>query len=133
MKNLLYILFLSLPIYSLAQDSTHLNVNSKVTIHSDVDLNHLIGIDIQKNELTDEMPGYRIQISSNNDRTEIYNLRTDVYAKFSDIKNYVQYDQPYYRLKIGDFKTRLEARGYLELVIQEFPSAFIVADAIKIR
>lgn len=115
----------------MAQNTIHLN--SKVKISADVDLSHLIDLDIQKNEQTDEMPGFRIQISSNNDRSQIYNIRTDVYAKFSDIKNYIQYDQPYYRLKIGDFKTRLEARNYLERVIQQFPSAFIVADAIKIR
>lgn len=87
----------------------------------------------QKNELTDEIPGYRIQISSSNDRTEIYNLKAEVYAKFSDFKNYVIYDQPYYRLKIGDFKTRLEARSFLEKVIQQFPSAFLVTDNIKIK
>ena len=108
-------------------------VSDKISVSSSVDIAKLIDFHKQKNENTDEVKGYRIQITSNNDRSKIYALRSEVYSKFSDIKNYLEYDQPYYRLRIGDFKTRLEARSYLEKVIQHFPSAFIVSDDIKAR
>lgn len=130
MKLLIYII-LSLPILGFAQNTA--KIGDKTSISSDVDFNYLIDLHKQKNELTDEIPGYRIQISSSNDREEIYTLRTEVTTKFSETKNYIIYDQPYYRLKIGDFKTRLEARSFLEEVIQQFPSAFLVSDNIKIK
>lgn len=131
MKNFIYFIFLAVPFFGWSQSTSY--INSKTTLSSDVDILNLIDLHKQKNEQTDETPGYRIQITSNNDRSKIYGMRSEVYAKFSDIKNYLEYDQPYYRLRIGDFKTRLEARNYLERVIQHFPSAFIVTDDIKIR
>lgn len=131
MKKNIFFLLLCIPFFGFSQSSY--NINSNVNISSDVDIVNLLDLHKQKNEETDEIPGYRIQITSNNDRSAIYGMKSEVYGKFSDIKNYLEYDQPYYRLKIGDFKTRLEARHYLERVIAHFPSAFIVADDIKIR
>lgn len=130
MKIVVYLL-LSIPFISFAQNT--LEVNDKVTMTSNVDFNYLIDLHKQKNNLTDKIPGYRIQISSSNDKSEIQALRSDLNSKFSEFKNYLEYDQPYYRLKIGDFKTRLEARGYLEKIILHFPSAFLVSDDIKIK
>lgn len=131
MKHIIFISLLCLPFFGMSQNS--ITINKNIVISSAVDFLNLIDLHNQKNEQTDEMPGYRIQIRSNNDRSKIYGIRSEVYAQFSDIKNYLKYDQPYYRLRIGDFKTRLEARQYLERVINYFPSAFIVADDIKIR
>ena len=131
MKNIVFIILLCLPFFGMSQNT--INVSSKIEITSSVDILNLIDLHKQKNEQTDETPGYRIQITSNNDRSKIYGIRSEVYGKFSNIKNYLEYDQPYYRLRIGDFETRLDARNYLERVIKHFPSAFIVADDIKIR
>jgi|JI6StandDraft_1071083.scaffolds.fasta_scaffold55707_2 hypothetical protein len=130
MKLFIYILLI-IPFSGITQNST--KIGTKVNIISDVDLDNLIDLHIQKNEVTEEIPGFRIQISSNNDRSEIYALRAEVASKVTELPNYVQYDQPYYRLKIGDFKTRLEARSSLEEIIILFPSAFIVSDDIKIK
>lgn len=131
MKYFLIIPFLLINVFCFSQN--RISVSDKVTISSEISLYNLIDLHKQKNEQTDEIKGYRIQITSNNDRSKIYALRSDVYSKFSDIKNYLEYDQPYYRLRIGDFKSRLEARNYLERVIKHFPSAFIVTDDIKVR
>lgn len=131
MKNYIILFVLFFPLFGIAQNTYY--ISSNIDITSDVNIYNLIDLHRQKNEQTDETPGYRIQITSNNDRSEIYGIRSEVYAKFYDLKNYLEYDQPYYRLRIGDFKTRLEARHYLEKVIRHFPSAFIVADDIKVR
>lgn len=131
MKYLLFTFFSICSIFVNAQNT--ISVSEKVSVSSEIDISKLIDFHTQKSEQTDEIKGYRIQITSNNDRSKIYDLRSQVYAKFSDIKNYLEYDQPYYRLRIGDFKTRLDARRYLERVISHFPSAFIVSDDIKAR
>jgi hypothetical protein len=103
------------------------------TISSNFNLSHTIDIHKQKNEKTDEIKGYRIQIISDNNRSNVYNQKAKVYQHFSEFKSYLKYVQPYYKLRIGDFKTKLEARNYLERVIKVFPSAFIVFDDIKVR
>lgn len=54
-----------------------------------------------------------------------------MYTQFPELSSYVEYEQPYYKLRLGDFKTRLEATYYLQQVITLYPGAFIVKDKIK--
>lgn len=43
----------------------------------------------------------------------------------------VKWLQPYYRVRIGHFRSRDDARGLLEQVSGQFPAAFIVPDTIE--
>lgn len=119
--------------FQLISAQNTIEINKNTTINSEVDLSGLIDLHIKKNEKTDEIKGYRIQIISDNNRSKVYEQKAKVYQQFSQFKSYLKYVQPYYKLRIGDFKTKLEARNYLERVIQVFPSAFIVFDDIKVR
>lgn len=132
MKWIFFVFFGLGNLLLVAQQNT-IHLSPKVQISSKTNLAQLMELHHNKNEATDYATGYRIQIASNNDRSKIYNLRSQVYQQFPQIKNYLKYDQPYYKLRIGDFETRLNARHYLEQVIQHFPSAFIVIDEIKVR
>ena len=84
----------------------------------------------RKKEFTD---GYRIQIMYTDIRTDAYKNKGQMYKDFSDIKSYVEYEEPYYKLRIGDFKTRLEATSYMQQVTPLYPGAFIVKDKIRIK
>ncbi len=77
--------------------------------------------------------GYRIQISYSNNRDEVYKAKAKLYGEFTDYQSYVEYEQPSYKLRIGDFKTRLEATAALNQVITLYQGAFIVRDRIKIK
>lgn len=130
MKFIFIYLFSFLVFMVQSQNSIQIN---NATITSTVDIVNAIDIHKQKNEKTDEIKGYRIQIISDNNRENVYNEKAKVYQHFSEFKSYLKYVQPYYKLRIGDFKTKLEARNYLDQVIRVFPSAFIVIDDIKVR
>ena len=77
--------------------------------------------------------GFRIQIMYTDVRDEVYQSKGAMYKEFSDLSSYVEYEQPYYKLRLGDFKSRLEATYYLQQVIALYPGAFIVRDKIKIK
>lgn len=130
MKSVFIFFFSTISLLVFSQNTIQIN---NATITSDFNLNEAIDIHKEKNEKTDEIKGYRIQIISDNNRANVYDQKAKVYAHFSEFKSYLKYVQPYYKLRIGDFKTKLEARNYLEKVIKEFPSAFIVFDDIKVR
>lgn len=130
MKFILFFILSTISLIGFSQNEIQIN---NATISSSVDISKAIDIHIQKNEKTDEVKGYRIQIISDNNRANVYNEKAKVYQHFSEFKSYLKYVQPYYKLRIGDFKTKLEARNYLEKVIKVFPSAFIVFDDIKVR
>lgn len=130
MRFVFICLFSLVSILCFSQNNIQIN-NAVIT--SNFDLSKAIDIHKQKNEKTNEIKGYRIQIISDNNREKVYNQKAKVYQHFSEFKSYLKYVQPYYKLRIGDFKTKLEARNYLERVIRVFPSAFIVFDDIKVR
>lgn len=130
MKQVFFALMMIVNSYAFSQSLIYVGNN---TISSNFNFSNLLDIHKDKNKNIDEIKGYRIQIISNNNRTNVYNQKARVYEHFSEFKSYLKYVQPYYKLRIGDFKTRLEARSYLEKVIKVFPSAFIVFDDIKLR
>jgi sporulation related protein len=78
------------------------------------------------------MPGYRVQIFYGNQRTKATEIRTEVLKKFPDTPAYIIYQQPNFKVRMGDFKTRLEAMSLLEAVRHEYAQAFIVKDEVKL-
>lgn len=43
----------------------------------------------------------------------------------------VKWLQPYYRVRMGHFRSREEARGLLNRAVGQFPAAFVVPDTIE--
>lgn len=83
--------------------------------------------------------GYRVQVySGNNPRTaraEAHGRSANISAEFPEWTTYVNFDAPYWRLKVGDFRSYEEARSALSLLKKHFPSYAremrIVRDRIK--
>ena len=44
---------------------------------------------------------------------------------------YTVFLQPYYRVRVGDFKTREEAEAVLGELTEEFPRAFVMVDIVN--
>ncbi len=70
--------------------------------------------------------GFRILVfSGNNPRTaknEATNRSQTVAAQFPEYANYVSYDAPYWRLKVGDFRSYDEASGALSRLRAAMPA-----------
>lgn len=80
---------------------------------------------------SDERNGYRLQIMYSSVRDEVYKEKAALYKEFPELPSYVDYEQPHFKLKLGDFSDRLEATYYLQQVIANRPGAFIVKDRVK--
>ncbi len=108
-----------------------------VVVNKDARIELLIKKQIQINEETTRDrrragPGFRIQVISTTDRTKAIAAKTKIYQVYPELKPYFLYQSPYYRLKVGNFKTRTEAEEYLPTLSREFPgTAFIVKDTIE--
>ncbi len=119
-----FILILSLfPFLSKAQGS--------VEVVMSPELEQIIARAAVYHQETDERNGYRIQILYSSVRDDVYKEKASLYKEFPEIPSYVDYEQPHYKLKLGNFSTRLEATFYLQQVIASRPGAFIVRDRIK--
>ncbi|MDZ4845144.1 MAG: SPOR domain-containing protein [Chitinophagales bacterium] len=76
--------------------------------------------------------GYRIQISAGSNRNNVYQTKSQFYQNFSDIKQYIIYQSPNFKLRVGNYRTRLEAYKDLQEILPRFNGAFIIRDEIKI-
>ena len=108
-------------------------------IYRDPRVDSLIKKQIQINEETTRdsrrnIPGFRIQVASSNDRNMVFNIKTKIYQLYPELKPYLIYQPPNYKLKVGNFKTPEEADPYLQKLIQNFPSGvYLVPDIIEVK
>lgn len=69
--------------------------------------------------------GYRVQVlDDNNPRTakhEAQNRRRLIESRFSEYRTYVVFNSPYWRVKVGDFRTRSEADAAMASIRAAFP------------
>jgi len=77
-----------------------------------------------------KLKGYRVQIHSGNKRQPANQTRASFSRVHPKTKAHLDYEQPYYKVRVGDFKTKLEALKYKIFIIKEFPNSFIVKDEI---
>lgn len=70
--------------------------------------------------------GYRVQVfSDNNPRTakaEAGSKQRVIAARFPQYQTYVRYTSPYWRLRVGDFRTEHEANAAAEELRKAFPA-----------
>ena len=133
MKNFVATLTVLLSMLTILHAQSEIIISDKVIMKGYCDINFLLNAHYDKNKNCDVAEGYRVQIMNNSNRDEVYAKKAEVYGHFTAFKGYIIYDQPYYKLRIGDFQTKLEARKYLDEIIVVFPTAFLVRDEIKIK
>lgn len=105
-----------------------------ITINKDYRVDYLLDkhLSIAKYEQTIE--GYRVQIffdAGNNSQLNANNSRIEFMRRYPDTEAYIIFDSPYYKVRAGDFRSRLEAQHFLNSIFDNYPNAFIVLDKIK--
>lgn len=75
-------------------------------------------------------PGFRVQIDFGQERSAVNKTQSDFSGKFPGVSSYITYKQPYFRISVGDFRTKLEAVAFLNKVRKNYRGAFVVADKI---
>ncbi len=90
---------------------------------------------LPENEGKYGMDGYRIQIynsSNRNAKEESIKTMADFISKFPDLQPYRKYSEPgYFKVRVGDFRTRAEATRVFLSVSRVFRNAYIVPDIIN--
>ena len=79
------------------------------------------------------LSGYRIRIFFDNKqsaRVASEEALKKFESLFHDVVAYRSYANPYFKVTVGDFRTKSEAMSYLERIRREFPSAFVVKENI---
>lgn len=76
--------------------------------------------------------GYRVQIYSGTDREQTYKEQSKFKALYPSINTYISYTQPNYKVRVGDFRTRMEAEKFMNQVRKTYPTLFIFQERINL-
>lgn len=75
--------------------------------------------------------GYRVQVFYGLDRRVAFNEQSRFKTLFPNLKSYISYKEPNYYLRVGDFRTRLEAQQLVSELRANFPTLFIFKEKIN--
>lgn len=127
------LLLLALPVILRAQHHAADTVKGGIIQDARVDL--LVGKHIQVNESLKTMEGFRIQLfsdSGNNSKTKAQAAHDEFQSRFPDIGVYLTFKSPNYKVRVGDFRTKLDAQRFLNEITADYSNAFIITDQINL-
>jgi SPOR domain len=125
--RLLLLLAIGLNSLLFSQDSTF---EGKVEIIQDYQVKELLAKHISANQ-RNSVKGYRIKIHFGADKSVAYKMKAEFEAKYDSVAVYVHYDQPYFNVTVGNYRTKLEAYKFLKEIQTEYTAAFLVQDTIE--
>lgn len=79
-----------------------------------------------------QITGYRLQLTFDSDRKVVDDARAKFIAEHPKVDSYLIYNAPNYILKIGDFRTQMEADKWKTVLIQSYPTCFVVREKINL-
>jgi hypothetical protein len=83
-----------------------------------------------------KIDGFRIQITSFagiNSKTSIEKVANQFQQQFPNIPIQISYSEPNFRLRVGNYPTKLEAYKALQAIAPSFPGAFVLKDQIDFK
>ena len=90
------------------------------------ELNKAVGVDATTAN------GYRIQIFTGPNRKEAYNAQAKFQEEFPDVRTYIIYNEPNFKVRAGDFRTRMEAEKMEEELKKWFTGMFVITEKINL-
>lgn len=113
--------------------------SATVAVHKDPRIELLIKKQAEINEVTTRearrnVPGYRIQVINTTDRSAAIQAKTKVYTLYPELKAYLMYQSPYFRLRVGNFINKKDAENVQRQLSKEFKqNLFIVNDVVEVN
>lgn len=106
--------------------------NVKVVKDSRIDI--LVKKQIYINTLAiRNQPGFRVQVLSTNRRNDANDAKAKVMQLYPDYRTYLDFQAPYFKVRVGDFKTRDEATALRDKLTSLFSGGvFVVPTTINV-
>ena len=84
-----------------------------------------------KNLESSTMDGYRVQLFSGSDRNKANLIKSQFKSDLPEVPVYITYRQPYFKLRVGDFRNRIEATQFFLKLEDNYENLLIVPDKIN--
>lgn len=106
--------------------------SERIRVTGDIAVTRMVDKHVELNQRVKTIPGYRVQIASfsgTNSKTSAFTLRDRFMTDYPEVQAYVAFDEPNFKVKVGDFRTRLEAYAFLQQIIEVY-KGYIIKDNI---
>ena len=128
MKRILLLsFFVTLCVMTFAQNHGSLNIDQDSRIESLISKQRIIY------RMDSSFSGYRVHVFmeiGNEALQHAEEVQGQFEKAFPDIPIYLTYSEPYFRLRAGNFRNRVEAEKCLRRIKPRFKEAFVTADMI---
>lgn len=110
-----------------------------IFVHKDSRIDLLVKKQIEINEATTRgarrfAPGYRILVLNTNNREKVLEAKTKIYKRYPNLKTYMMWQAPFFKLKVGNFREQAEANSLLPELKKIFPTGvYVLKDMIEVR
>jgi hypothetical protein len=112
---------------------SHQPGQGSVRITQDVNIRNMVNLHLSQQKKINGIRGYRICIyldSGQEANKKADQERAKFISRFEDAKSYKKFEYPYFKVYVGDFRTKSEAWKFLKLMENDYPDAFIREDIV---
>ena len=105
----------------------------RVEIFQDSRVDSIVNMHVKYNMHQNGIMGYRVQVffdAGNNSLDKANKVAEEFQLLFPGDTAYISFSEPYYKVRVGDFRRRLEAEGYMQKILRDYPNAFVIKDKI---
>ncbi len=126
--RLIAVIFISIFVsfYSSAQNNVEINKDPRI--------DNLIKQEgtVVPPALGPQITGYRIQLFFDSNKSAVDEARSKFMAMYPKVDTYVSYIAPHFFLKVGDFRTQMEAEKIKFKIENQFPTSNIIKEKINL-
>ena len=104
------------------------NRKGRVEITGDILVSELVKKHIEFNERMRTVPGFRVQIaalSGPNSRNQAFDLKRRFKEEYPDVEVYIIFTEPNFRIKVGDFTSKLDAYVFMQRIKDRYPGTIV--------
>ena len=126
------LILIIIPNVLISQNDTIYNKNNKIISINEKGIDFLVTkyekILLNKNGVS----GWRLQLKFQTKEDDILKLKLKFIKLYPDIPVYIEYKEPYYRIRVGDCRTKLEAIKIKNRINKHFINTYPVPEIINI-
>jgi hypothetical protein len=106
-----------------------------IKIIQDSRVDTLVQLHKKLNERNPLIDGWRINIffeTGNNSKKLAMEAKARFVQSYTNVPSYLVFQEPYYKVLVGDYRTKMEAEKFLKQIMSEYSNAFLVEDKINL-
>jgi len=106
------------------------SISAQITVNEEADITRAMDYYKTLANSTNHINGWRIQLINTDNRRQMEAARARFTSEYPYLKLTWEHVQPYYKVKVGAYKDKMELESFLRSLKADFPRAIPVRDKI---